>query len=294
MDRLALTRRDLLGAGLALSAGAMVRAAPVTGFDLAGPGGRRIMVSAWRARGRRRGTILFSHGALSAPAKYSALIEPWAAAGYDVFAPLHVDSTDHPDTASYPGLASWRARLEDMAALAAHGGGASFIAAGHSYGGLVALTFGGAAAVRPEGYAGPMHESRVRAALAFSPPGPAPGLVDAAGYGALAVPALIQTGTLDVPQGAPADAWRTHLAAYDAAAPGGYRYGLVLDGADHYFGNIICRPERAVPPQTSQFAAASRLSLLFLDAYGRGDDGAARARLDAEGRADGPVKLATR
>ena len=54
------------------------------------------------------GTILFSHGAQSAPWHYDRLIQPWREAGYAVWAPLHVDSTDHPLTADYPGLATWR------------------------------------------------------------------------------------------------------------------------------------------------------------------------------------------
>ncbi len=81
--------------------------------------GRAVRISRWSVRGKRRGLILFSHGAFSAPKKYLRLIEPWTAAGFEVRAPLHVDSTDHPDHAGYGMLDSWRARLEDMRYLAA-------------------------------------------------------------------------------------------------------------------------------------------------------------------------------
>jgi pimeloyl-ACP methyl ester carboxylesterase len=240
--------------------------------------GRSSQVTVWRAA-RRRGTILFSHGALSSPAKYEALLRPWADAGFDVWAPLHVDSTDHPDTKRFTGLASWPARIEDMRALADHVGASSWVAAGHSYGALVALMLGGVSAERPEGITGPMADPRVKAVVAFSPPGLAKGLVDLSGYGTLAVPALIQTGTRDIPPGArPAsDSWQSHLAAYDAAAPGGDRFGLVLDGVDHYFGGIICRPEMPGPKQNEQFNIAITVSALFLTGYGAAHRNARKA-----------------
>lgn len=249
--------------------------------SLDSPGGRRCQTFVWRAR-HLRGTILFSHGALSAPHKYRALIDPWVTAGFDVWAPLHVDSTDYPDTVKFPGLASWRARLEDMRAVAEHVGARHYIAAGHSYGALVALTLGGAQAATPVGWAGPLADPNVRASVAFSPPGPAMGLIDAAGYAALRVPALIQTGTADVPPGAlSTEAWRTHLAAYEAAPANGNRYALVLDKTDHYFGGLICRPELPGPKQVAQFDIAVARSLAFLRGFGL-DDAKARRVLGSQ------------
>jgi alpha-beta hydrolase superfamily lysophospholipase len=215
-------------------------------FDLAGPGGRSISITEWKPKGRVRGLILFSHGALSSPTLYEAVIGRWVAEGWHVLAPLHVDSERHPHTRDYPGLASWKARIEDMRVLSAHVGKRPWVAAGHSYGGLVALTMGGAAAVPPQGLTGPLSDPNVRAAVAFSPPAPVPVLCTAEGYAKLSVPALIQTGTADNPPSAPGAAplpgsWKGHLAAFDAAAPGGHRYGLVLEGVDHYFGGLICR-----------------------------------------------------
>jgi hypothetical protein len=57
---------------------------------------------------------------------------------------------------------------------------------------------------------------------------------------------------------------------------------FVGEGVDHYFGNIIGRPERPEPTQdvTSAFAAAVDLSIDFLRAE-LNDDSQARARLDA-------------
>jgi pimeloyl-ACP methyl ester carboxylesterase len=242
-----------------------------------------VEVSEWHAPGTRNGAIAFSHGADSAPWHYAPVIDAWVAHGYDVFAPLHVDSKEHPLRAHYPGLASWHARLEDMRVVAASIPGRHYVAAGHSYGGLVALTLGGAEPTPPADFPGPMRDPRVRAVVAFSPPGPLRGFVDRDGYSHLAVPALIQTGDRDNPDatmgsGAP-DSWQLHLAAFDAASVGGQRYALVLPGVDHYFGGLICDPARTGPPQHDQLREAVRISELFMDATA--GNAAARHALDA-------------
>lgn len=282
-----LDRRGLLAGAGALVASARLGAMgmkPVAErqFTLTGPGGREIRVSEWTPRGKAKALILFSHGAGSSPRFYEALFGPWLAAGFAVLAPLHVDSMEHPRTKDFPGLASWKARLEDMRALSAHVGQRPWIAGGHSYGGLVALTLGGAAAIPPEGWSGPLADANARAVVAFSPPAPIPVLCTAQGYGALAVPALIQTGTKDIVPGITStdgDGWRGHLVPYEAAAPGGHRYGLVLEGVDHYFGGAICRYDLPGPKQLDRLADAARVSALFVDAHGR-DDRAAAKRLD--------------
>lgn len=263
-----LTRRLFIGAslGAGLAAAMPLQAALPDGRrTLAGPGGREVHYWLHQPRGRPLGTILFSHGALSAPWKYEALIARWSAAGYRVIAPLHVDSTDHPQRDRFPGFASWKARIEDLRALAATIPGRRYIAAGHSYGGLCALALGGANPVLPEGIAGPLRDPRAGLVLAFSPPGAMPGLVDRAGYAGLAVPALIQTGTHDIPPGE--TDWQGHLLAWEAAAPGGSRYALVLEGVDHYFGGAICRPELPGPKQSAELELAAATSLRMLGAY---------------------------
>ncbi|MET0364117.1 MAG: alpha/beta hydrolase [Sphingobium sp.] len=264
-----LSRRALLAASAAsLLLPSIVRAAGGgKALTLVTEGGRSVEAWHWRAQGKRLGTIAFSHGALSAPRKYALLIDPWVAAGYDVVAPLHVDSTDHPRTKDFPGLASWKARIEDMRAVSRHIGG-PYIAAGHSYGGLTALTLGGADAVVPDGVAAPLRDPWATVVLAFSPPPAIPALMRPNGYGALAVPALVQTGTRDLPPGPAtgAEGWRAHLDAYEAPKPGGDRYALILDEVDHYFGGAICEPDKPGPPRPDQVARAVDVSLLFLRA----------------------------
>lgn len=252
--------------------------------------GRLVQVTEWRPASKAGGTILFSHGAGSAPWHYDLIVLPWVEAGWRVVAPLHVDSREHPDTASFKGLTSWKARIEDMRLLVNEMGSKPYVAAGHSYGGLVALTLGGAAPVVPEGLSLPLVPKLAQAVIAFSPPAPVPVLVTEAGYSALAVPALIQTGTRDVIPGMPEDSWNGHLAPFAAAAPGGDRYGLVLDGADHYFGGSICDPKQTGPQQLAQIDLANRYAGLFLAGFGANDT-SARAALDARVSTFLPARL---
>jgi len=267
------------------------RSLPSETINLVTATGRVSQVTRWSAK-RSRGTILFSHGARSSPLHYDALILPWVAAGYDVWAPMHVDSPAHPDTRQFPGFAPWRARIEDMRALSTQLGNRPRIAAGHSYGALVALTLGGASAEVPEGLTGPLNDPLVSAVVAFSPPPPIKGLVSREGYATLGVPTLIETGTRDVLPGAPPglDAWRGHLAAYDVAASGQDRYAMVLDGVNHFFGGMICWPDEPGPPQRAQMAIAVDISRLFLDGYALGAP-RARTALDARLGVHGALNL---
>lgn len=281
-----LSRRSLL-LSMAATAALPALAAPAD-LTVKTPSGRAVAVNVWKAAGREKGRILFSHGAASAPWKYQPLVDAWTKAGYSVHAPLHVDSTDHPDRASFQGMASWPARIEDVRALADHLNG-PYIAAGHSYGALVALCLGGSAIAVPPGVKTPLRDPRAKAVLAFSPPGAGMGFIKAGDYAPLVVPALIQTGDKDVPPG-PGGDWKSHLLPFEEAAPGGDRYALVLDGVDHYFGGGICRPELPGPVQAEQLAIAADLSVLFMRAHA-GDDKAALASLKGRLSPTGPARL---
>ncbi len=289
LSRRAFVAMAMAGGMLAPGAGV---AGPPSRFRLPAGEGRDTEIWHWSTRGKRVGTVAFSHGALSAPWKYDRVILPWVAAGYDVLAPWHVDSRDHPLTRDYPGLATWKARIEDMHALARHIG-IPHVTCGHSYGALTALVMGGAQGEVPDGFAGPLRDPLTRCVVALSPPPPIPGLITEAGYASLAVPALIQTGDHDVMPGAAdtPDAWHAHRIAYDAAAPGGSRYLLVLAGVDHYFGSAICEPTRPAPPQLAQLGQAVAISRLFLQAYWQPADASARRALDARRADAGPVIL---
>ena len=234
--------------------------------------GRTVKVTVWHGRGKKKGLILFSHGLGSSPDKYNRLMKPWSDAGYDILAPMHVDSADHPDRDKYKQEESWPTRLHDMKAVAALYPQERFIAAGHSYGGMVALTLGGATPLYPPGFTGKMDDPNAIASLALSPPGPIPVLLPAEAYNTISVPAFIQTGTLDVfqPDGPP---WQSHLTAYEHA-PVGDKYALVLDGVDHGFGGLIYNLEKKGNSQEDQLQILIQQSQLFIDGYGAGSNAA--------------------
>ena len=103
-----VSRRQLLALASTMLA-PVASAESESTIRLTAASGRQISLSVWRSSGRPRGSILFSHGAASSPNKYPDLVGAWTKAGYDVWAPLHVDSIEHPETARYAGFASWAA-----------------------------------------------------------------------------------------------------------------------------------------------------------------------------------------
>lgn len=273
-----INRRSLLGliAGLPLAKSAIAMAvihAPILRVISTGDG-RKLEISSWLPDGEAIATILFSHGFASAPRHYMPIISAWVTAGYEVHAPLHMDSRDHLGHAKLQGMDSWAARIQDMRALSANHG-ADHAAIGHSFGGLGVLTMGGASALPPNGIEGSLRDSRTKCAFAFSPPGPTPPLIDKAGYGSITVPAFIQTGTRDVLIGSVegTESWRDHLSAFEEGPARGDRYGLVLAGVDHYFGGLICDPSKTGPDQSSALRVAIDASLKFLASYGPSGSG---------------------
>jgi len=250
--------------------------------------GRMLDVWTWSSSAARAGTIAFSHGFGSSPRQYLRLIHPWLAAGYDVLAPLHAESTDNRPGDGRAGTDLWASRIEDMRAVAGLIEGPYF-AAGHSFGALGALVLGGAAPVVPQGITGPTADDRVRGVIALSPPPPAPALITAAGYATLARPALIQTGTRDLLPAAVQDpqSWRAHLAAFAFSSCGGDRHALVLEGADHYFGGLICDARRTAADQRTQLRLTIDATRAFLAARdsAQGSEGQQRPAFPAHPQA---------
>ena len=233
------------------SATAAVPTATETSLTLSD--GRVVPLRVWQPSRKPLSFIAFSHGANSRPDKYDRLCERIAAAGHHVTAPLHADSPDHPGGGKIAREAGIPMRLADMRAILAQGGSAPHIAAGHSYGALIAQMLGGAGPTSPEA---------IKAVVAWSPPGPFPPAITAATWGSLARPQLVVTGTADtLPMLAPS--WEVHRVSYDVS-PGPAAL-FVGTGVDHYFGNIICRPERPDAPQTAQFDDAVSVTLAFID-----------------------------
>lgn len=188
--------------------------------------------------------VIFSHGANSSPQRYRLLFDAWAAAGFLICAPLHIDSDDHPQRSADDRVTVRRTRMEDFALIATAladgtlGARATtrYVAAGHSYGALIAQVAGGAV-LEPEAQASMPALSPPACVIALSPPPPMPELATERSWSAIAVPMLCVTGTRDVLPGF-VDDWRLHLASHRAASRS---FGIVFDDMDHYFNGAFGR-----------------------------------------------------
>lgn len=194
--------------------------------------------------------VIFSHGANASYGRYDVLLKDWAARGLVVVAPQHVDSEEHPHRADYKSADGRLLRMRDYALVdAAFAPGATpriaslsfsgtVIAAGHSYGALIAQIAGGARIERPNGDFERNWRSP-KAVVAISPPPVISGFTSHEGWSHLNVPQLVVTGTADVMPGFVND-WQQHLDSYSATRPG-LGFALVFEGMDHNFNGAYCR-----------------------------------------------------
>jgi len=245
---------------------------------LAHEDGRKTQVDIWSpGPAGNYPLMLFSHGAFSAPERYDVLLEAIASSGYVVAAPLHIDSellvtgeqpehqevwtTRKQDMLFLTGnTAAIQAKLSDISITNPEEG---FLAAGHSYGALIAQVVAGAVAIGDSAL--PEASLRPDAVIAFSPPGPLPGFVDVASWQSVSVPQLVLTGTADILPGF-IDDWRDHAIPYEQAQPGNQWLWVGTD-VDHYFGNIIGRKTLDVAPQAQQFDDAITVMRRFISQY---------------------------
>jgi predicted dienelactone hydrolase len=127
-------------------------------------------------------------------------------------------------------------------------------------------------------------DSRIKAAVIFSPSRPAAGDVGKA-FGGVKLPWLLMTGTKDVANigGAPIGAAdvESRLAVYPAL-PAGSKYELVLDGAEHSVFTDRALPGEAGQRNPNHHRVILALSTAFWDAYLLGD-AEAKAWLDGDG-----------
>ncbi len=276
----------------------------IADFELAAAGDRRALSLdiLYPTDGGPFPVILFSHGNWSDRHSYDRLIEHWVSHGYVVIAPDHLDCCGMAkgifNSLRYGNLGLIQARVDDLnrllEALPGLAGAASELEgkvdpghialAGHSFGAFSAQQFGGAAALDPDtgAYLDAL-DDRVDAIVALSPPGPMFDEITADSWLGLAAPTLVTTGTWDSQPTFWPD-WRMHLMSFETARPGG-KYALVVEGADHYLGNLICRTDREQPPQEDALTMVHVATTAFLDSYLRDSEGA-RAVLDGDGLAD--------
>lgn len=122
-------------------------------------------------------------------------------------------------------------------------------------------------------------DSRIKAAVAFSPSAPRVGRA-AQAFGSVSIPWLLMTGTRDVAPVGDIDV-AARLSVFPALPAGG-KYELVLDGAEHSaFGDRPLPGDQAAR-NPNHHRAVLALSTAFWDAYLRGD-AAAKAWLDGDG-----------
>lgn len=232
-------------------------------------------------KGKNLPVIVFSHGAYSSKDDYAPIIDHWAANGYIVVAVTHRDSVrlGIARGSNDPRFLPWR--LADMTLLidqlptllgSIPGVGkradlSNIAIAGHSFGGLIAQTIGGATLRDPvTGSVKSYRHAAVRAALVFSGAGAMAPVLLPEDFASLEIPALITVGTRDLKQAPDLDGYTWRRQPYDYAIRG-QKYLLVLDGADHYLGGSVGRDDLPRAPQADAFVRAfNSASTLFFDA----------------------------
>lgn len=206
--------------------------------------------------------IAFSHGNFAAPSRYRAMLDPIAAAGYVIVAPMHADSELMPRDKPPSQQFVWQSRNEDMAlalgAAPANADPERRAAMGHSYGALIAQVAAGAMPANlPE-----RPKVTPQAIVAWSPPGPYPGLIENSGWSTILTPSLTITGTSDIlPPFIPN--WELHRAGHDNT-PKGKRWLWVGAGINHYFGGMFGREKPTSPQDRLLFERAIATTIAFL------------------------------
>ena len=236
------------------------------------------------AQGENFPLLLFSHGNWSDKDSYDRIIEHWVGHGYAVIAPNHLDCCSAVagifNSLRYGQVGLIEARIADMSrilqalqqierqvpAFSRKADPRRVALTGHSFGAFTAQQFGGAQAFDPDSEQYQSYfDPQIKAVVALSPPGPMFDTITAESWLTLKTPTLVSTGTWDVQPGFWPD-WRMHLMSWETALPGD-KYALVMDGADHYLGNLICRPQRDADPQEDALHMLQIASTAFLDAY---------------------------
>lgn len=273
MTKLILNRRGLLAGALAFAAAPSLAAAATAPTTTTIKVADRDVELTIIRPDAPKGVVIFSHGAGGWPAPYQALLDLWAAAGFMIVAPLHVDSQKHPRRAEYNLQSAFPARLADLAAATAWAAqaapGLPMASAGHSYGSLMSM-------IRAGAFQGmiPAQDPTTKAALCFSSPGVIKGLVGPTSYQGLTKPMMMITGDQDVVPGLVPD-WHEHLYPFDTS-PAGQKYLWQGKGVNHGL---------AYHPEVPAFAEAAGLSVAFLKAKVLGD-AAAEATLAKQGSSD--------
>lgn len=229
--------------------------------------------------------ILFSHGNGCISAGYGPVTEYWAARGYVVIEPTHLDSRSLGPTDFSKMAEISDSRVEDLSfildsldriavlipGLAGKMNADRVASAGHSMGSATALSASGLRAKNADGSLR-TGDDRFDVAVLLSGPGPMPSIPDDA-WGDYRTPSIVTTGTNDYTQtnrNKP-EGWKWRLGSYNLT-PDGDKYALVVQDYDHFLGGYICnRPGVEGPPDTEALTLVRTATSAFLDAYLKDD-----------------------
>ena len=239
--------------------------------------------------------IVFSHGNGSKGDMYKGFTDYWASHGYVVIQPTHMDSTslgfktkrDNMREMYQQILQVTDTRRQDMSFivdsldlietivpdLEDKLDRTKLVAAGHSMGAATAMIVAGMTLLNPmDGYAETSDETRFKVLLMISDPGTM-ALMPKEPWKGVRVPTLISTGTKDF----------SDVGSDRIKAPFKYKipdsltrslsphHYVLIEGADHYLGGLICRTDVPGPPQHEALRIAAATSTTFLDAYVKND-----------------------
>ncbi|EWC63706.1 hypothetical protein UO65_1003 [Actinokineospora spheciospongiae] len=273
-------------------------AAPGRGTDL------HVRVSA-PATGGELPVIVFSHGFGESLDGYAPLVDFWAAHGFVVVQPTHLDSRTldlAPDDPRHPDI--WRTRVEDLTrvvdqldvveaavpGLAGRLDRSRVAAAGHSWGAQTASTLLGARVLDADGVPGEdLSDPRITAGVLLAAPGT--GGADLApfaaeqfpfmnpGFAGMTTPALVVAGDAD--QSALTTRGPEWFTDPYSLSPGPKSL-LTLFGAEHSLGGITGYAATETTDESPErVALVQRLTSAFLrSALYPGDTGFAAARAE--------------
>jgi len=245
--------------------------------------------------------IVFSHGNGSKGDMYKGFTDYWASHGYVVIQPTHVDSTslgfvtkrDNMREMYQQMLFVTDSRRQDMSFIVDSLEAieqlvpdlenkldtTKLVAAGHSMGAATAMIVAGATLVNPmDGYRETSDETRFKVLLMISDPSTM-ALMPKDPWQGVRVPTLISTGTKDfsdVGSGRINAPFKYEIPRSQTRSMSPHHY-LLIEGADHYLGGLICRTDVPGPPQHEALRIAAATSTTFLDAYVKNDINAWRS-----------------
>jgi len=252
--------------------------------------------------------IVLSHGTFSSGKQYDRVAMYWAARGYVVILPDHIDANyGVVPTKNEDMYRVSRSRVADMSivlngldeieeripSLQGRMNRQRIIAAGHSFGTQVAMLVTGLRIKNPTNdVVTETDETRFSLLIMLSDPGKMALMPEHTWKGST-VPTFLATGTEDyglMGDGRRGAEYQNEILSVDDARDA-VEYLLLIDKGDHYFGGLIHKQVDTEPDQEG-LAIFNATSTAFLDAYAK-DDRRARSYLqagtllrDTDGRAD--------